>query len=782
MKIVKTKAIVKKLQRELKKVKALKDSMERLSDDELKGLTESFRLRYEQGESLDKILPEAFAAMCEADKRILGMYPFDVQILAGIALHQGYLAEMNTGEGKTLTATLPMYLNGLTRNGAILVTNNEYLALRDAEEMGPAYEFMGLTIKAGVKRDEAERFENVEKKEIYGADIVYTTHSALGFDYLINNLVKSKEDRFLRPFNYIIIDEADSVLLDSASTPLVISGSPRVQSNLYESADFFVRTLKEDEDYEVEEKNVWFTDKGLTYAEEYFGIDNIFNPKYFEIYRHLVLALRAHKIIEKGTEYMISESGEVALIDASSGRMLNGVKLRGGQHQALECKEQVEITQENRSMASITYQNFFSMFPKMSGMSGTIYDAKDELFEVYKKEVVVIPTNNPIKRVDCPDWYFSDSSKQFEAVIRLAVKKHETGQPVLIVTTMISDTEIISHLLVKEGIPHSVLNANNAFWEADIIKEAGQLGAMTVATSMAGRGTDIKLGPGVKELGGLAVIGVGRMLNIRDERQARGRAGRQGDPGYSRFIVSLEDDIVEKGTDPEKLKKYIDGKKKISDWRVKRIVNNAQRTNEEMGSINRKTSKDYDLVLQLERKLIYDTRDMLLDGGTLENEKIKSIAEENIDVFLKENKNISLSDLNRYLLDNVSYRMEKDTKYVNLRNKNEVKAYVVGRVEKSLQEKRDAIASENGMNDFIRVSALSAIDEAWIEQVDYLQQLQSAVSGRSSAQRNLMYEYHGEALESFRKMENRIKQNIIRNILLSEVSMDKKNRLHIILP
>ena len=297
-------------------------------------------------------------------------------------------------------------------------------------------------------------------------------------------------------------------------------------------------------------------------------------------------------------------------------------------------------------MASITYQNFFSMFPKMSGMSGTIYDAKDELFEVYKKEVVVIPTNNPIKRVDCPDWYFSDSSKQFEAAIRLAVKKHETGQPVLIVTTMISDTEIISHLLVKEGSPHSVLNANNAFWEADIIKEAGQLGAMTVATSMAGRGTDIKLGPGVKELGGLAVIGVGRMLNIRDERQARGRAGRQGDPGYSRFIVSLEDDIVEKGTAPEKLKKYIDGKKKISDWRVKRIVNNAQRTNEEMGSINRKTSKDYDLVLQLERKLMYDTRDMLLDGGTLENEKIKSIAEENIDVFLKENKNISLSDLN----------------------------------------------------------------------------------------------------------------------------------------
>lgn len=779
---MKTRKLVNKLRKELKKVKSYKEQMEQLTDQQLSGLTVSFKERYSKGESLDKILPEAFAAMCEADKRVLGMYPFDVQIMAGIALHQGYLAEMNTGEGKTLTATLPMYLNGLTGEGAILVTNNEYLALRDAEEMGPAYRFMGLSVMAGVKRDEDDRFENDEKKEIYKADIVYTTHSALGFDYLINNLVKSASDRFLRPFNFIIIDEADSVLLDSASTPLVISGAPRVQSNLYESADFFVRTLRENEDYEVEEKNVWFTEKGLEYAEEYFGIDNIFAPEYFEIYRHLVLALRAHKIIEKGTEYMISENGEVALIDASSGRTLKGVKLRGGQHQAIECKERLELSQENRSMASITYQNFFSMFPKMSGMSGTIYDAKDELYDVYGKQVVVIPTNNPIQRVDCPDWYFSDSKKQFEAAIRLAVKKHDTGQPVLIVTTMIADTEIISHLLVEKGLPHSVLNANNAFWEADIIKEAGQMGAMTVATSMAGRGTDIKLGPGVKELGGLAVIGVGRMLNIRDERQARGRSGRQGDPGYSRFIVSLEDDIVEKGTDLEKIQKYIDGTKRISDRKIKRIVNNAQKINEELGSTNRKTSKDYDVVLQLERKLMYDTRDMLLDGGTVEKDRLLRIAEDNVDLFLKENKDLDVTTLNRYLLDNISYRMEKDTGYLNLKNRNRVKAYIMARVEQSLEEKKASIDSESAMNDFVRVSALSAIDEAWIEQVDYLQQLQAAVSGRSSAQRNLMFEYHAEALESFRKMEKSIKRNIIRNVLLSEVSMDKKNRLHIILP
>ncbi|SDH26776.1 preprotein translocase subunit SecA [Pseudobutyrivibrio sp. 49] len=782
MKIKKTKGIVKQLYKELKKVKSYKEAMAALSDEELKAKTVEFRQRFEAGESLDKMLPEAFAAMCEADMRVLHMFPFDVQILAGIALHLGYLAEMNTGEGKTLTATCPMYLNGLTGKGAILVTNNEYLALRDAEEMGPAYEFMGLTISAGVKRDADDKFENDEKKEIYNSDIVYTTHSALGFDYLINNLVKSADERFMRDFYYIIIDEADSVLLDSASTPLVISGAPRVQSNLYDMADFFVRTLQEDVDYEVEEKNVWFTEKGLEYAESYFGIENIFSPEYFEIYRHLVLALRAHKIIEKGTEYMISETGEVALIDASSGRMLKGVKLRGGQHQALECKEKVEITQENRSMASITYQNFFSMFPKMAGMSGTIYDARDELYDVYGKKVVVIPTNNPIQRVDCPDWFFSDSEKQFEAAIKLAVKKHETGQPVLIVTTMISDTEIISHLLVKEGLAHSVLNANNAFWEAEIIKEAGQMGAMTVATSMAGRGTDIKLGPGVKELGGLAVIGVGRMLNIRDERQARGRAGRQGDPGYSRFLVSLEDDIVEKGTDPEKLKKYIDGSKRISDRRIKKIVNGAQRTNEEMGITNRKNSKDYDVVLQLERKLMYDTRDMLLDGGTVEKEKLMSIAGENIDEFLRENKKLDVSTLNRYLLDNISYRMEKESSLINLSNRARVKAYILARVERSLEEKKEAIGSENGMNDFIRVSALSAIDEAWIEQVDYLQQLQGAVSGRSSAQRNLMFEYQGEALESFRKMESRIKRNIIRNVLLSEVSMDKKNKLRIILP
>lgn len=757
--------------------------MANLTDEELSGQTELFRQRLEAGAKLDSLLPEAFAAMCEADKRILGMFPFDVQIMAGIALHRGYLAEMNTGEGKTLTATLPLYLNALEKKSSILVTNNEYLALRDSQEMGPAYEFMGLTVAAGVKRDQDEKFDNDEKKEIYNADIVYTTHSALGFDYLINNLVKSAKDRFLRDFNYVIVDEADSVMLDSASTPLVISGAPRVQSNLYEMADFFIRTLTEDVDYEVEEKNVWFTEDGLSYAEKYFGIDNIFSPQHFELYRHLVLALRANIVFSKGEEYMISEEGEVCLIDRSSGRMLKGVKLRGGQHQALECKEKVEISQENRSMASITYQNFFCMFPKLSGMSGTISSSREELLDVYGKEVVSIPTNHPMKRKDLPDLYFSDSQKQFKAAIDLALDKHRRGQPVLFVTTMISDTEIISKLLVEHQIPHSVLNANNAFWEADIIKEAGQYGAVTVATSMAGRGTDIKLGEGVKELGGLAVIGVGRMLNVRDELQARGRAGRQGDPGYSRFLVSLEDDIVTQNTNPEKMQDYIDGKKKISSLKIKKIVNGAQRISEEMKVNARKTAKDYDIVLQLERALMYDTRNKLLDGNSIEFWRICDLVEETVKEQLLCKKTISREEFNRYVLDNISYRIQENSKTLDLRNKKAISEYILGVAKESYAHQYSRLQEDSTrMNDFVRIAALKAIDEAWIEQVDYLQQLKAAVSGRNTAQRNPLYEYHTEALESFRRMEKDIKKNIIRNVMLSEVSVDKKKKVHVILP
>ena len=517
---------MKKLYKILRKVRSYEEQMARLTDQELARLTDEFRTRLAGGETLDGILPEAFAAICEADRRILGKSPFDVQVLGGIALHQGCLAEMHTGEGKTLMATLPLYLNALTGKLAILVTANEYLACRDAEELGPVYRFMGLTVATGVPTREQEEFGTEEKKAVYASDIVYTTHSALGFDYLMNNLVKNAKERFLREYYYVIVDEADSVLLDGAQTPLVISASPRVQSNLYEVADFFVTTLVEEEDYMLEEGKVWLTEEGIRYAETFFQIDNFYGREHFEINRHVILALRARKLFESGENYMVSREGELLLLDSSTGRTLKGMKLRGGQHQALEVKEGLKPTQESRAVAVITFQNLFRMFPKLAGMSGTMADAAEELRDIYGVKVVVIPPNRPGKRVDLPDRYFPNTKKQVAAAIINALEIHRTGRPVLIVAANIENTEKVHQAFLRKKIPHNVLSASNAYWEAQIVKEAGRQGAVTVATTMAGRGTDIKLGEGVEELGGLAVIGIGRMENVRMERQGPG-TGRQ---------------------------------------------------------------------------------------------------------------------------------------------------------------------------------------------------------------------------------------------------------------
>ena len=772
---------LRKLNKILRQVKSFKSVMRERSDEELSHLTVEFKDRLRDGESLDDILPEAFAAICEADRRILGMFPFDAQVLGGIALHQGYLAEMNTGEGKTLVATMPLYLNALTEKSTILVTTNEYLALRDAEEMGQVYRFMGLTVAAGVQEKAEERFTNEEKKKIYAADIVYTTHGVLGFDYLLNNLVTSAEDRFLRELYYVIIDEADSVLLDSAQTPLVISGSPRVQSNLYELADFFVATLIEGRDYEKEEKKVWLTEEGIAYAERFFQIDNFYGEKYFEINRHVILALRAHVLFEIEKDYMISKDQELQLLDGGSGRMMQGVKLRGGQHQAIEMKEKLKVSQENRSVASITYQNLFLLFPKMAGMSGTISDAREELLDVYGEKVIVIPPNRPVQRKDLPDFYFKNAEEQFEQAIERAVAVHRTGQPVLIVVTTIGETELISALLMERKIPHSVLNANNAFWEADMIKVAGQMNAVTVATAMAGRGTDIKLGEGVRELGGLAVIGIGRMANTRQERQARGRAGRQGDPGSSRFFVSLEDEVVNRNGS-KKIEKYIEGKRHVGKHKVKKLIDGSQTVGEEFAVMSRRQAMDYDEVLQRQRTLIYATRDALLDGETLEKEKIIEIAETNIRHFLASQKLLDIHTVSRYILDNISYRLDHEPVDLSKKPKEAALAYLMKRVREALEEQERKLGSEEVMNDFMRVATLRAIDDAWVEQVDFLQQLQSAVSGRSFAQRNPLFEYRKEALESFNKMKDTILKNIVRNILLSNVYVDEEGELRILFP
>ena len=770
---------LRKLYKILRQVRSHGERMAGLSDTELSHLTVEFKERLAEGETLDDILPEAFAAICEADFRILGMAPFDVQVLGGIALHQGCLAEMNTGEGKTLVATMPLYLNALTGKSTILVTANGYLASRDAEEMGAVYRFMGLSVAAGVPGKGQKEFGTAEKQEVYAADIVYTTHGALGFDYLIDNLAKKSADRFLREFYYVIIDEADSVLLDAAQTPLIISASPRVQSNLYAVADLFVTTLVEERDYMLEDGAVWFTEEGIRYAETFFQIDNFYAREHFEINRHVILALRAHKLHEKGENYIVSRDRKLLLMDGSTGRSLDGMKLRGGQHQALEAKEGVPLTQESRAVAVVTFQNLFLMFPKLAGMSGTLADAAEELRDVYGVKVVVIPTNRPKKRKDLPDRYFPNAKQQVEAAAMTALEIHKTGRPVLIVAANIKNTERISKILMKEKIPHSVLNANNAYWEAQIVKEAGRRATVTVATTMAGRGTDIKLEEGVEELGGLAVIGIGRMDNVRMERQARGRAGRQGDAGTSQFFVSLEDDLM--GDNPS-LEKYIEERRRIGKRKLKKKINKTQTMGEEGSVMARKNAVIYDKVIQRQRGLIYATRDKLLEGEELPVEMILKMADGNIKRFLTANANLDRRTLNRYILDNISYQLDREAVDLQVEDREAVEGYLTEKVRKVLAEQEKKIGNPKRMNEFIRVAVLNAVDNGWVEQVDYMQQLQAAVSGRSFAQRNVMFEYQNESFESFREMESTVYGNAMRSILLSDIYLDEQENLHILFP
>ena len=770
---------IKRYQKIAKKVRLLAQSMAQLPDEELSGLTDVFKSRLKNGETEDDLLPEAFAAMCEVNRRVLGFSLYDVQIMGAIALHEGCLTEMGTGEGKTLTATLPLYLNAISGKGCILVTTNEYLAIRDYEEMGPAYRFMGLTVTVGVQMKQETPLTNDEKREIYQGDILYTTHGALGFDYLFNNLVTSSKERFLRPFHYIIIDEADSVLLDGAQTPLVISGAPRVQSNLYQLANTFVTLLEEDRDYQVEEEKVWLTPDGIAHAEAFFQIDNFYDRQYFEINRHVVLALRAHMLFKKGKDYTVSRTDELVLLDSGTGRVMPGVKLRGGQHQALEVKEGMTDSLETRSVASITYQNLFLLFPKMAGMSGTILDNKEELIQVYGAKVVAIPPNKPLIRRDLPDLFFFSESEKFDAAIHTALRLHRRGRPVLIVASTIVETERISKVLIQNHVPHNVLNANNAFWEASIIKEAGRVEAVTVATAMAGRGTDIKLGDMAAELGGLAVIGVGRMANIRIEHQVRGRAGRQGDPGTSQFFVALTDEIVQRNQ-IEQVERYTMSKKRPSSRRMEKIVNRAQALEEEYAIHTRRTIVEYDRIVKKQRSLIYQLRNSLLDGGTVPIPRFLNIAEENIRCFLKENPKPNQQTLNRYILDNLSTHVAPEEFETIGKRKSSIRNYLMGRVQQSLEEQKERIGAPKAMDLFVRIAVLNAIDEAWVEEVDYLQQLQSAVMGRSSAQKNLVDEFQMDAYESYCKMERQIKRNLVRSILLSDVYMDEDEKLHIV--
>ncbi|MCT7681644.1 MAG: preprotein translocase subunit SecA, partial [Lactobacillus crispatus] len=618
---------LKKFEKIAAKVEAHADEMSKLSDEQLQAKTPEFRDRLKKGESLDDLLPEAFAVAREGAKRVLGLYPFHVQILGGIALHYGNIAEMMTGEGKTLTATMPVYLNALEGKGVHVVTVNEYLSSRDEEEMGQLYKWLGLTVGLNLNSMSPD-----EKRAAYNCDVTYSTNSELGFDYLRDNMVVYKEQMVQRPLNYAIIDEVDSILIDEARTPLIISGEAEQANSDYIRADRFVKTLTEDKsdddadddedhgDYKIDwpTKTISLTRTGIEKACQHFGLKNLYDVENQKLVHHIDQALRANYIMLKDIDYVVQD-GEVLIVDSFTGRVMEGRRYSDGLHQAIEAKEGVKIQEESRTQATITYQNFFRMYKKLSGMTGTAKTEEEEFREIYNMQVITIPTNRPIARKDMPDILYPTLDSKFHAVVEEIKKRHANGQPVLVGTVAIESSERLSKMLDKAGIPHAVLNAKNHAKEAQIIMNAGQRGAVTIATNMAGRGTDIKLGPGVKELGGLAVIGTERHESRRIDNQLRGRSGRQGDPGYTRFYLSLEDDLM-KRFGGDRVKDFLDrlsdndDDKVIESRLITRQVESAQKRVEGNNYDTRKQTLQYDDVMRIQREIIYGERMQVIEA------------------------------------------------------------------------------------------------------------------------------------------------------------------------
>ena len=786
---------IQRLKKILAKVKSFESEMAGLSDAELRKKTQEFKERLTAGETLDDLLPEAYAVVREADKRVLGMFPYDVQVMGAIVLHEGNVAEMATGEGKTLTATMPLYLNALSGQGAMLVTTNTYLALRDAQEMGQVYRFLGLTIEAAVVADGSGNLTPKQKRLIYQADIVYTTNSALGFDYLIENLAENKDSQYLSPFNYVIIDEIDSILLDSAQVPLVISGAPRVQSNFYGIMDTFITTLKEEEDYHYDdEKNeVWLTSKGILAAESFLDLEHLFSKENQELVRHLNLALRAHKLYKKDKDYVVRQGdkeAEVVLLDRATGRLLEMTRLQGGQHQAIEAKEHVKLTEETRAMASITYQNLFRLFRKISGMTGTGKVVESEFMETYSMSVIKIPTNQSVIRQDLPDQLYQTLPEKVFASLDEVKHYHAQGNPLLIFTGSVEMSEIYSSLLLREGIAHNLLNANNAAREAQIIAESGQKGAVTVATSMAGRGTDIKLGPGVADLGGLVVIGTERMENQRIDLQIRGRSGRQGDPGISKFFISLEDDLLRKWG-PDWLKKFYKDYSteeveqhpvQLGQRRFRRLVAKAQRASESSAKMSRRMTLEYAQCMKIQREITYAERNRLIQSEERIDEEISRVLSQVIHQAAYEQSYETRADLYRFILDHFSYHAERIPYDFDIYSPEKIAELLQDIAEQELQAKKAYLKSDKLFTHFQRVSVLKAIDENWVEQVDYLQQLKTALSGQHFSMKNPLVEYYQEAYDGFEYMKERMKQQIVKNLLMSELALNPKGEVIMYFP
>ena len=764
---------VKRLEKIADQIEALADQMAALTDEQLRGKTDEFKERYQKGETVDDLLVEAFAAIREGAKRALGMFPFRVQLMGGAALHDGNISEMKTGEGKTLTSTLPVYLNALTGKGVHVVTVNEYLAERDATEMGKLFEFMGLTVGLNLNSLSKE-----EKRAAYEADITYSTNNELGFDYLRDNMVLYKEQMVQRPLHYAVIDEVDSILIDEARTPLIISGSAQKSTQLYIQANAFVRTLQKDLHYTYDEKTkgVQLTEEGINRAEKGFNIDNLFDINHVALNHHINQALKAHASMHNDVDYVVQD-GEVVIVDQFTGRLMKGRRYSDGLHQAIEAKEGLEIQNESMTLATITFQNYFRMYEKLSGMTGTAKTEEEEFRNIYNMNVIAIPTNRDVIRDDRADLIYATMDGKFRAVVEDIAERNQKGQPVLVGTVAIETSEIISKYLSKKGIQHDVLNAKNHEREAEIIANAGNRGAVTIATNMAGRGTDIKLGEGVKELGGLAVIGTERHESRRIDNQLRGRSGRQGDPGVTQFYLSMEDELMRRfGSDNMKnmmARLGMDDSQPIQSKMVSRAVESAQKRVEGNNFDARKQLLQYDDVLRQQREIIYKQR-----FDVLESENLREIVEQMMEASIKRNiasfapmgdeEGFNTSGLLDYVNGNLLTEGTLTIDDLSDKDEEELFELIFNKVQERYNEKEEELSSEQ-MREFEKVIVLRAVDSKWMDHIDAMDQLRQGIHLRAYGQNDPLREYQNEGFAMFENMVAAMEDEVAKYIMKAEI-------------
>ncbi|MBQ9024714.1 MAG: preprotein translocase subunit SecA [Bacilli bacterium] len=774
--------------KELKKCMKIADQIEsksdeykKLSEKELKGKTKEFKDRLENGETLEDIIVDAFATVREAADRVIGERPFYTQLLGGLAIHYGNISEMKTGEGKTLTSVMPAYLNALTGEGVHIVTVNEYLAERDAHWMGQIFEYLGLTVGVNLRDYSPE-----EKRNQYNCDILYSTNNEIGFDYLRDNMVVRKEDRVQRPLNYAIVDEVDSVLIDEARTPLIISGGSMHTANQYMDAQRFVQNLKENEDFNIDEKtnSINLTDEGSKKCEKFYNIDNMYDIKYSALVHHVNQALKANFTMKNEVDYVVQD-GQVIIVDPFTGRLMKGRAFSEGLHQALEAKEGVKINEETKTLATITFQNLFRMYKKLSGMTGTAKTEEEEFRNIYNMYVIQIPTNKPVIRKDMADLIFATKQDKYNAIIKEIKERHATGQPILVGTIAIETSELISNMLRKERIPHEVLNAKNHAREAEIIAKAGEKGSVTIATNMAGRGTDIKLGEGVKELGGLCVIGTERHESRRIDNQLRGRSGRQGDPGYSQFFVSFEDDLMVRfGTDRFKDLLQAAGLGTTINMRSKTMTRNVESAQKKVEGNNfdiRKSLLQYDDVMGKQREIMYARRNEVLDNESIHETIINLIKDHVYNLVMshlieqKELLEFDCSEICEYVNENLLRKGHINVSEIINKNHDEVIEILQNRIIEEYENKISELPIEI-VNDFEKVIALRVIDTNWMDHINTMDHLKEGIGLRSYAQENPLVAYTNEGFALFDDMLEKIKQETTQYLLKAEITQNLERK------